>query len=218
MKKYLFAVLILSVVVLSSCTTNNNNPTAVTNYLVAEFQNGTLPYAGYQGCTDANFASGASVAGNNYGTQPEGSFGYYDATAGITRYVVRFDVGSLPAGIKVKKAFLTMYSYYVYGTGSFSAHEKTAGWLDTLITWNNSSGGETFNASPMSTVAMGTANYYTFALDAAVVQSWINDSSYNYGVLLKGVNESAQGYLWCYFANEAYVSYRPKLTVYYTID
>jgi hypothetical protein len=216
MKKFLLLLIVVPFIFLISCS---NPPTTIIDeaYNVAEFQQGELPYPDYNGCQDANIADGAN-ADNNYSTQPEGSMGYYGVGGYTTRYIVQFDVGSIPSAATVRKAYLTLYASSTGGSGTISCYGKSSGVNIGTVTWNNSSGGGAYDVTTAGTVQIGGAKYYTFRLPSSVVQAWINDSSKNYGLLIKGDDEVTNGWLWCYFAEGAAPMTRPKLTVYYTVN
>jgi hypothetical protein len=52
-------------------------------------------------------------------------------------------------------------------------------------------------------------------ISPVIVQNWINDSTKNLGLLIKSDDESAAGYLWCFFADNPAVNLRPKLRIFY---
>jgi hypothetical protein len=203
----------------------NSTPTSSPDLLVAEFQYGVLPYAGYIGCMDTNMASVAPYADENYGACDQGSAGYFGASAGITRYMIWFDVTSIPSGVTIKKAFLTLSVITSNGSNTMSCHVKTSSWATGsdcgalgVPSWNSTSGGEPFNPASAGSVAFSSTKNYSISISPSAVQAWIDDSTQNNGLLLKTDNEADYSYLYFYFADSVTVSYRPKLTVYYTVN
>jgi hypothetical protein len=199
------------------------------DFIVVDFQNGLAPYTSYTGCQDANMASGAAYANNNFGSCAEGSMGYVDASQGITRYLVQFDISYIPKGVTIKKAFLTLYaSNNVASTGNetISCYNKTTPWqagincnLPGGISYTSSNGGGSFDPASVGSVVISPGNNnYSFNISPSTVQNWLDNSTKNYGLLLKSNNESTSSYLWCNFADNPTVNLRPKLTVYYTIE
>jgi hypothetical protein len=223
LKKGFNILIMFSIIMFASCS--STAPTQVNNnYLVAEFQQGVLPYSGYSGCSDTNMASTAPYYDYNYGASTEGSMGYLSGGPYITRYMVKFDIGSIPAGVTVKKAYLTLNSYMTGGAGTLSAHKINFYWYPGVLagaagtpSWNSTSGGTPFDTAASGAVTIAGGKYYTFELSAAMVQAWVNDSSVNNGVLIKGDDETVNSWIWCYFSETANVQFRPKLTVYYTL-
>jgi hypothetical protein len=221
-----FFCLLLTVLFLTTC---NKDKTNVVNYIIVEFQNGLLPYTSYTGCQDANIANGATFSANNFGSCSEGSIGYVNESQGITRYLIQFDVSYIPKGVKVKKVFLTLYYSIAnasVGNGTISCYNKTSLWQAGTgcntsggISYTNSSGGGLFNSTASGNFDFTQGfNNYSLDISPTLVQTWVDDSNQNFGLLLKSNNETTVNYFWCCFAENLVTNLRPKLSIYYTVE
>jgi len=224
MKKYLAAAILPFALFLFSCSSTDSPavPSESKTVFVSSFQNGLLPYASYNGCFDTMLV------------EYDPATPYYTTTniiagqisQGKIRTLIRFNLSSLdPNTVKVKAAYLKLTNYY--GGGTFKACRMTSSW-SALSDWNTSdsiTGWTTLGGDYTDTANSGwTAIPYTnaeliFKLDNAMVESWINDSINNYGVIIIGQNENTTDYL-----EEDFVSSdsappysRPVLTIYYTL-
>jgi hypothetical protein len=192
--------------------------------------------SGYSGVSDIYISSQNGGNGFNDGTSTEmltwkatGSSPYE------TRSLVRFDNLSLPAGAQVTSATLTL-TFENWWTGftlrgyylksHFNAtHQGPLGWLnrDAGLAWNTpgaKGSGTDIIAGTSFSNSSWTGNgdeTKTFALDTAVVQSWLdNPAANNHGIVLVN-DESDDKYLRIYTSDDSNVNRRPKLSIDYTV-
>ena len=88
------------------------------------------------------------------------------------------------------------------------AHQALAPWGETTVTWNSFAGAYAPTVLASSTYSTTTA-LYSIDLTASV-QSWVNGSAVNNGVLIE---RNLDGTNSLYASNNATVAYRPKLQV-----
>jgi len=103
------------------------------------------------------------------------------------RAMVRFDLASLPAGATVTSVVLYL-NLNTGGTGLVTgAYKVTADWAEGTATWNNTGGGGTFDALPVTTATYSgaLAKWVQWSLPPALIQEWRDGVSPNYGLLLK---------------------------------
>ncbi len=180
---------------------------------------------GYTGCHDSYIYGGAPTA--NYGTTNRMSInGFSDlGTLALMRCVVKFDTSSIPAGVQLTHATLSLYSYdpsQVKGnTGFYGAYPLTRDWTDTQVTWNIAKTGTNWTTtggdfpavpdgtSPKQSVA---AVWYPFDVTARV-QAWAASPASNFGWLIKCTDESLHNQDRFYTSESTLTTLRPKLVV-----
>lgn len=179
----------------------------------------------------------------NSGIHVEFRVGVYTALGSSMRGLLKFDISSIPVGVTITSAVISLYSIAVAAVSrSISAHKGLTQWYEgnknfaTLAagvdgsTWalrnNNGSvawgaaGGQSgmdYAATPTATTAVSAINtWYTWDVTADV-QSWYAGTTTNYGHFFIG--DEANAYSRCYFCSSDYTvntTLRPKLTVTYT--
>jgi hypothetical protein len=103
------------------------------------------------------------------------------------RAMLRFDLAALPAGATVTSAVLYL-NLNNGGTGLVTgAYKVTADWAEGTATWDNTGGGGTFDALPVTTATYSgaVAKWVSWSLPPALIQEWRDGVSPNYGLLLK---------------------------------
>ncbi|MFM7296108.1 MAG: DNRLRE domain-containing protein [Planctomycetota bacterium] len=159
------------------------------------------------------------------------------------RALVGFDTSSIPTGSTVTSVQLKLYmSKTVVGAKAFTIHKLTRGWNEGPTsgfsgngntaqvgdpTWlhtffNNqfwTTPGGDFAATASATVSIGsTYTYYTWGSTAQMVsdvQSWIDNSSQNFGWIVRGPEGGAKSAKQ-FETRESLAQYRPQLIVTYT--
>jgi hypothetical protein len=213
------------------------------NTATAVFQNGISP-AGYSGCEDAALDSG--IPNYNTGACGQLLIGGND-TPEIYRAVIKFDLTYIvPVNVSVTSAVLTLYfadPSDSAGLNTYTAYELSRSWTegmgacgvsgspDANVSWDFYDGagnswftaGGDFAADPAgNTVVVGSVaagSSMSFNLNPALVQSWIADPSSNFGVIIKGDQETGTGQYWaspCSSQNTQ-INLRPRLAVTYTL-
>lgn len=153
---------------------------------------------GYGGTNDAHILE--ANPNNNTGGHDEIEVGRYTLdTAGEDRYIlIQFDVLSIPSDAVITRAILeVVYFKELNGTGTaktINVHKVTSSWLEGDGLGSNGnpvagvdwSGRPSFDPTPIDsqTLAEVTNRRHSFDITSAV-QSWLSNSSPNYGVLLK---------------------------------
>jgi hypothetical protein len=157
---------------------------------------------------------------DNFEPYPNINSGYntVGGTPTLSRNFIKFDLSSIPAGATILNAKLSLY----HGSGTHSAStaneevlaKVNADWDEATITWNNQPA-----FSSRDTVHIGNTNTSTDdKLDINLlgfVQSWVNNASTNFGVVMMLQDEPGtlgrfQTYASSDFADSAK---RPKLVI-----
>lgn len=193
--------------------------------LILSVQHGLFPSASTGFNYDSYIKSDlpADTAGNTEATLYVGKQG-----SAINRILITFDLQNyIFPGHKVKAAYLTMFSLLPsLPLSQIDIHQATRFWssnsswnlASTGISWSNPGGD--FNPVSMAAEKTTLFDYDLFKLKTSVVQNWVDNPGTNYGMLIKAVNESAAASRRGYSSNEytGQFVFRPKLTIYYTLD
>lgn len=180
---------------------------------------------GYEGTDDTYISQASSTT--NYGTA---SNIYFTDTS--YKSLVRFDLASIPATATINSATLSFYIYANSGnSGSkvINAYRVLTNWVESQAIWQRPATGTSWATTGMrsgtdyvsSVAASSTAGYSpvnvwtTFDLKN-LVQSWVNGTSPNYGVVLRSGNGPRPYIYSSEYLND--LSLRPKLTITYTTD
>ncbi|MCC6558988.1 MAG: DNRLRE domain-containing protein [Polyangiaceae bacterium] len=105
-------------------------------------------------------------------------------SGGVRRSLLRFDLGSIPAGATVNSATLSVYQLYKNVAGTIAGHAATAAWAEGTVT--SGSFGDGFEPAAFGSFdAPGGGSTGWRALDVrALVQDWVSGDRPNYGVVL----------------------------------
>ena len=204
--------------------------------IVAIFQQGVLP-GGYIGCVDSHLAS-AGEGDKNFGGCDESWLGHTGAYQ--RRPVILFDItssGIIPVTATVVKAELTIFvTNYTGNPLNITAYQISRSWVEGAgactgttgvnVSWNNYNGtgntwttpGGDYGSAVSSQVTLDSAGYFSFELNASMVTDWLQNSAQNYGILIKDDDEASTEYLEIATSEHANAAFRPKLTVYYTLQ
>ena len=186
----------------------------------------TIQYIGDSYISDAPIYSG--TPSSNYGSTTIGYMGKHPTTSyGIGRFLIKFngafDFLNSRNQDEIIKASLNIYNY-AYGsyTSSITAYQFSGNiWTEANATWNsvspNSLGTLQFSQGLTSTFS----GYFPFTVTSAV-KSWCGTSSTatskrRRGLILVNGNESNSSYAKRLYSSEASESYRPYLTISYTL-
>jgi phosphodiesterase/alkaline phosphatase D-like protein len=194
--------------------------------IVKSFQNGTSPtpsYAGnedtsiYENTPTANFANASTLELD--GDDPSG-------TGKDIFTLLKWNISDIPPGNTVQSATITFNvkepTIHVY-----EFYEMKRNWAENQVTWNVYSTGNNWQiagaggsldrgATILGTVSSSANGSYTINLNTsgtALVQSWINSPSTNYGIII--ANSVSTDGLDISSSEAATLSTRPKLTVTY---
>ncbi len=162
-------------------------------------------------------------ATSNYSWADSLKVGYKQTTAGLLSY----DVSSIPAGASINSAQLQVYATGWGGSNiELGAHAVVRGMAAGQATWNQASSGQAWGlpgCNDTSTDRRGTAEstlttsgvnkWYSFDI-RSVVQSWVDGTLANNGVLLRQTTPAAYSFSFA-GGEKADGSLRPKLVVTY---
>jgi hypothetical protein len=140
----------------------------------------------------------------------------YDTYSRTWRGLIIFDLSSyIGQGYTFSSAILSLTQHNDTGTNTVDLHRITSSWTYDTVTWNTQ---PTYNASIIDTVTGGTNNQaYDFDI-TSLIQDICDGTYTNYGFLLKGDTESSTSGVEWYSSNHGTTSYRPYLTLDYSID
>jgi len=160
-----------------------------------------------------------SDPGRNCGSEST-LFVYNDESQkGIMRTFIEFEFSKIPSNSTINKATLSLWVYTLQGNTNqyIRVYRNASSWDENTITWNNYPpfySGMYVDTKPPSSTGVW------FDIDITqIVQSWINGSFSNYGMVLQWVNETE--YIWRHieFVSSDYSSdssKHPKLYINYT--
>ncbi|MBZ5515236.1 MAG: DNRLRE domain-containing protein [Acidobacteriia bacterium] len=141
--------------------------------------------------------------------------------------LIRWDISSIPSGSDVTTATITIRITNA-SPNTYQIYELKRDWVETEATWNVSSAGVAWEVpgargstdrgtTVLGTILASSTGTATITLNSAgiaVVQSWINNSSSNFGLIF--ANSSNADGLDFGSSENSTLSYRPMLTVSYT--
>lgn len=140
----------------------------------------------------------------------------YDTYNRTWRGLIIFDLSSyIGQGYTFSSAILSLTQHADNGTNTVDLHRVTSSWIYNDVTGNTQ---PTYDATIIDTVTGGTNNQaYNFDI-TSLIQDICDGTYTNYGFLLKGDTEAAGSGVEWYSSNHATTSYRPYLTLDYSID
>ena len=166
------------------------------------------------------------IPNNNYGATAE-MWVDFDKERGL----IRFDLGSIPAGAVVLKAVLSLYKFAATGGSgnTITVHRMTRDWLEGTgdytatgdgATWNTSDGttpwttpGGDFETTPVASNAGIAGNGWKEWDLTALAGAWVDGSVANQGVALKAT--TGAGYNKFHTSDAGNATLFPKLTLSY---
>jgi hypothetical protein len=99
----------------------------------------------------------------------------------MTRSLIRFDLGLIPAGATITSATATLYASN-NGNTTVKVHRVTNSWTESTVTWNNFAAA--FDSTVLATFTTGGWTTHSFDLTAQV-QAWYAGTNPNFGILLE---------------------------------
>ncbi|OQB25717.1 MAG: Disaggregatase related repeat protein [Chloroflexi bacterium ADurb.Bin180] len=160
--------------------------------------------------------------GANYGADPLLKVGYKQTNASL----VAFDLSAIPAGAVIEEATLDLYATGWSGADlNLSAYAVRTPWAEGEASWNlalagvpwavaggNGTPGDRAGEPTDSLMTRGPNRWYSFHL-TDLVQAWVDGTTANYGVLLRG--DGSTNSLILASGQYAEAALRPRLTVHY---
>jgi len=151
-----------------------------------------------------------------------GNYSYCDvgnSATTVRRTYIKFDLSSVPATAVVLDADLRLYHYAGLGTDNFTIglYNVTSTWVESEITWNIQ---PTCSVDEETTsyISISTTTWGNWDIDT-LVQTWLDGSVTNNGVVLKDTNEASVNSV-AYFRSSDFTTdttERPKLEIDYYI-
>ena len=134
------------------------------------------------------------------------------------RAFIQFDLGTVPDTAVVTSASLSLY-HDLSDASAISApvgvYAVTEDWNDTTLTWDDMPAASDTIESTLTVTAPSAHAFISWDV-AGLVESWLDGSVTNYGLMLADVDESSSdGWKWFYSADWGTASERPKLEVTY---
>ncbi|GAG36202.1 unnamed protein product, partial [marine sediment metagenome] len=136
-----------------------------------------------EGYSNTNFGSTSDMwAGYDEYLSP------YGRTA---RSLIQFDVSTIPFGTTISNASLRVFLVYSWDFPSTSrtitTYRPNSTWSESIVTWNNHpSPVESYGSASVTHLSWG---WYSFDV-TNLVQGWVNNSIPNYGIMLRGSEQS----------------------------
>ncbi len=188
------------------------------------FQNGVFPTDAYFGSRDA-----ALVAGTP--TTPAGSATTLtlDGTPDLG-VLMKWDISSLPDGASIQSATITI-NVTNSTSDSYSIYESKQDWVEAEATWNQfrasnpweiagAQGPDDRSNTPIGFVVNAGVGAVTINLNAAgvaLVQSWFDNATANYGVVIQNYTGAGDNVIFS-SRETATATQRPKLSVNYAVS
>ncbi|MGA3286174.1 MAG: hypothetical protein ABSD46_01970 [Bacteroidota bacterium] len=224
--------------IISSCKGDPGSPGSFAdNVFMAQFQQGILPSSAFNGVLDTYIVSGSR---DNINADCANLYlGRYGSDT--TRIGFSCDLTSIPPEATIVKAYLTLTTNAVtvqgvtatafaqplfWWPGSSGCNVTYASTYDAHWNgpWSTTGGDLSRPMSDTSSVSSTSSNRaITFELNTSIVRNWVrngvsNSPDANYGLIIKSSNEASGSYITVYSSNNTTnISYRPILTVYYTM-
>ncbi len=118
--------------------------------------------------------------------------------------LLRFDLSALPAGATIDSAVLEVNVNNPVETGELLFYRLLEDWEELEATWNNRRKGQRWTAPgaapPMSAFPLSQASLaardtglYTVTLPPSLVQSWVDQPSSNFGVVMISTSPDGRG-------------------------
>ena len=185
------------------------------------FQEGVNGYAGTEDTNITEDYPDTNYDGNYVGVGDGGG-------TGVMRGLIKFDLSQVvPSNLTVDRAYLTVRIHSsVDGSCTVTAYALSESFSETTATWNSRvaatpwavAGAYNGEAAISSSYLLSNeGGFETLELDAATVQSWIQNQASNYGILIKDNSELAVYSAGIYSSESPALTSRPKLTLYVSL-
>ena len=180
-------------------------------------------YASTQYITLQPGSEGKDTAVQN--TTPDVNYGDFDfvcvgnSSSAIVRIFIQFALGAVPANARITDADLLLYQYNTAGSTDFAVglYNVTSDWDEGTLDWDPQPTSST-DVVVANNVTAGATTWESWDIDN-LVQSWLDGTITNYGMLLKDTDESSVD-TFVYFRTSDYTTdttKRPKLEIDYYI-
>ncbi|HQO21198.1 MAG TPA: DNRLRE domain-containing protein [Acidobacteriota bacterium] len=156
-----------------------------------------------QGSAGTNYGSGATMSVQSRLSQAQ-------------RTLVMFDLSAIPEDSTINTATLELYASSAPTTGlTLNVHRITGTWTEPGVTWTNQ---PAYNSTVDASLAGGTTTGWKIWNIASLVQDWVDGTSDNYGLIVKGSVENDKTAVTYAFASKenGTSGNRPILRINYT--
>ena len=142
---------------------------------------------------------------------------YLEPDGQITRGLLKFGLSAMPAGAVVNSVQLQVYLVsswdYAGRSRTITTYRISSAWLEDRVNWNSAPAlAESYGAA---SVTHGSWGWYSFNV-TSLVNGWRSGQWPNYGLALRGPENSGSDSSWKAFATGATV-YPPRLVINYTL-
>jgi hypothetical protein len=143
---------------------------------------------------------------------------YYTDTT--RRIFLEFDLSLISENAVIVNAKLSIYRVATYllpdvGVNPVGVYRVYSSWDESLLIWDNQ---PNYHPSPYDIVEVTDYNQSYQWIVTDLVQSWLDGSFSNYGMMLRCVSNDPTRFYYRFCSSEhATANWRPKLTVYYYI-
>ncbi|NDI36103.1 DNRLRE domain-containing protein [Chengkuizengella sediminis] len=201
---------------------STQSPTTTT----IDFQNGLYPTSAYEGTSDSYLSENDSIV--YFGSEATLLIDGDDPSrTGKNKYaILKWDVSDIPENKSAISANITL-DVTDASSSSYEIYALKRDWSEAEVSWEENTNGsnwEQFGADSLSdrgssvlgVITANTTGTYTVELNGdgiSVVQSWIDDSSLNYGLII--ANSSNTNGLDISSSEAVNSTLRPKLTINY---
>ncbi|HEY4691574.1 MAG TPA: DNRLRE domain-containing protein [Anaerolineae bacterium] len=160
-----------------------------------------------QGYPATNFGStGDMWAGYDDYLNPDGM---------IVRSLIKFDTSAIPNGSTINSAVLQVYMIaswdYPSRSRTITAYRISSNWAESTVTWNTQPG--IAEAYGSAAIVSGAFGWYSFDV-TNLVRAWKNGTYSDYGVMLRGPEQSGSDSSWRSFSTRE-GGYTPKINITY---
>jgi len=154
------------------------------------------------------------------------NFGYYGFLtvnyrgSSNARSFLEFDLSLIPENAVIVSAKLSLYRLEIYvipdeEINPIGVYRVLNFWDESLLIWDNQ---PDYHPSPYDIVEVTDYNQSYQWIVSDLVQSWLNGSFSNYGMMLRCVSNTPSTFDYSFCSSEYVIAnWRPKLTVYYYI-
>lgn len=159
-----------------------------------------------------------TMPGNNFGEDNFSIVG--NASSTMILFYLQFDLSSIPEEAVITEANLSLYQNNFWGSQDFSIglYRVYEPWEESTIIWDNRPTVSPQINSPQ-TVSSGYTGWVTWEGLAELVEGWMREDFYNYGILLQDTDEitaDSTAYF-CTSENINSPSCSPKLEIKYNL-
>ncbi|WP_256717970.1 DNRLRE domain-containing protein [Shewanella sp. UCD-KL12] len=210
-------------VALNTIATNTQHTFTFINLLTVAFQDGVSPDPSYDGTRDAYISELNSSS--NYGLNPNLYIDGDDGAGVDLSSLIRWDLTQVPVDAIIESVAITL-DVFNPSSSQYDVYSLNRDWAETQVTWQAYSTGQAWEvagalgAADRNLVSLASispsSGLYTFNLNTAgiaLVQSWVDGSANNYGIILASTSASDGA---DFYARES-SSTHPKLTLIYSL-